>query len=45
MVFCNLFNSGYLDKAIVMSHSLEKACGNDFKLYIVAFAEVSHKFC
>lgn len=36
MVFCTLFNSGYLDKGIVMFQSLQ-AVTNDFKLYIVAF--------
>lgn len=36
MVFCTLFNSGYLDKGIVMFQSLQ-ALTNNFRLYIVAF--------
>lgn len=36
MIFCTLFNSGYLDKGIVMFRSLQRAAG-EFKLYIVAF--------
>lgn len=36
MVFCTLFNSGYLDKGIVMFKSLQKVT-NDFRLYIFAF--------
>lgn len=36
MIFCTLFNSGYLDKGIVMFQSLQKVT-NDFKLYVVSF--------
>lgn len=36
MVFSTLFNSGYLDKGIVMFKSLQ-AVASDFRLYIVAF--------
>lgn len=36
MIFCTLFNSGYLDKGIVMFQSLQKVT-EDFKLYVVAF--------
>lgn len=36
MVFCTLFNSGYLDKGIVMYQSLQRVC-DDFRLYIIAF--------
>lgn len=36
MVFCTLFNSGYLDKGIVMFQSLLNVT-NNFRLYIIAF--------
>ena len=36
MIFCTLFNSGYLDKGIVMFQSLKRVTDN-FKLYVVAF--------
>lgn len=36
--FCTLFDSGYLDRGIVMYESLRKVVA-DFKLYIVAFDE------
>lgn len=36
--FCTLFDSGYLDKGIVLINSLLHCC-DDFKLYILAFDE------
>ncbi len=36
MVFCTLFNSGYLDKGIVMFQSLLRVTEN-FRLYVIAF--------
>lgn len=36
MTFCTLFNSGYLDKGIVMFQSLQRVA-EDFKLYVIAF--------
>lgn len=38
MVFCTLFNSGYLDKGLVLYDSLA-AVSKDFVLYIIAFDE------
>lgn len=36
MVFCTLFNSGYLDKGIVLFRSLQQV-SDDFRLYVIAF--------
>ncbi len=38
MIFCTLFNSGYLDKGLALLQSLHEVT-NDFRLYIVAFDE------
>ena len=36
MIFCTLFNSGYLDKGLVLLQSLHEV-SDDFRLYVVAF--------
>lgn len=36
MIFCTLFDSGYLDKGLALLYSLHKVC-DEFRLYIVAF--------
>lgn len=36
LVFCTLFDSNYLDKGLVLYHSMER-CMDDFKLYVIAF--------
>lgn len=41
MVFCTLFNSGYIDKGLVMFDSLRNVSDN-FKLYIVAFDDTCY---
>lgn len=38
LIFCTLFDSNYLDKGLVLYHSMQK-CMNDFKLYVFAFDE------
>ena len=38
MVFCTLFNSGYLDKGLALLQSLHEVT-EDFRLYVVAFDE------
>lgn len=42
MIFTTLFDSFYLDKALVMYESLNKEC-DDFKLYIFAFDDKSYE--
>lgn len=42
MVFCTLFDSGYLDKGLVLYDSLCKNAG-DFKLYVAAFDETCRR--
>ena len=39
---CTLFDSNYLDKGLLLYHSLKKTCSN-FILYIFAFDNVVHK--
>ncbi|MBQ9926585.1 MAG: hypothetical protein IJO65_01285 [Lachnospiraceae bacterium] len=41
MVFCTLYNSGYLDKGLVLYDSLS-AVSNNFKLYVFAFDQKSY---
>ena len=41
--FCNLFNSNYLSRGIVMYESLLKHCA-DFHLYVFAFDDKSYEF-
>ncbi len=43
MIFCTLFNSGYLDRGLLMYESLKEACDNDFRLYVIAFDEDSYR--
>ena len=38
-IYCTLFDSGYLDKGLVMYHSLQTAT-NDFKLYVLAMDDI-----
>lgn len=38
MIFCTLFNSGYLDKGLTLLQSLHEVT-DDFRLYVVAFDE------
>lgn len=38
LVFCTLFNSGYLDKGLVLYNSMVK-CMENFRLYVFAFDE------
>ncbi|MBD5483059.1 MAG: glycosyl transferase [Lachnospiraceae bacterium] len=42
MIFCTLFDSGYLDKGLVLYDSLCKNAG-DFRLYVVAFDETCRR--
>lgn len=42
LVFCTLFDSGYVDKGLVMYESLKKVCGS-FRLYVVAFDDMCYK--
>ena len=37
-IYCTLFDSNYLDKGLVLYHSL-CACEPDFRLYVFAFDE------
>lgn len=39
MIFCTLFNSGYLDKGLALLQSLHETAGNSFRLYVIAFDE------
>ena len=43
MVFCTVFDSGYLDKGIVMYESLRDNCEDDFRLYVIAFDDICYK--
>lgn len=40
IVFCTCFDKGYLDKGLVLYHSLKRNC-NSFKIYIFCFDEIS----
>lgn len=40
-VFCTLFNSKYLDKGLVLYHSIKNCC-QDFKLYVFAFDNLTY---
>ncbi len=42
MVFCTLFDSGYLDKGLALYRSMRKRIG-DFRLYIAAFDHKCHE--
>lgn len=41
-MFCTLFDSNYLSRALVMYHSLEKT-GDDFELYAVCFDDLAYQ--
>lgn len=41
MIFCTLFNSGYLDKGLALVQSLHEVA-DDFRLYIVAFDDACY---
>ncbi len=40
-IYVTLFDSFYLDKGLVLYNSLERVCGDDFKLYVFCFDERS----
>lgn len=40
MIFCTLFDSGYLDKGLALYHSMKQVM-NEFKLYVFAFDDMT----
>ncbi len=43
MVFCTLFDRGYLDRGLLLYESLVRSCDDAFKLYVIAFDEDSYR--
>lgn len=42
MVFCTLFDCGYLDKGLVMYESLRDNCKDEYRLYVLVFDDLSY---
>lgn len=43
MIFCTLFNSGYLDKGLALLQSLHETADDSFRLYVIAFDDICYE--